>query len=104
MEITRESAAGPHRLRVGEVLVVRLDENPTTGYLWQHAIFPPGALELVDSKVERKGELPGAGGTRRFTFSATHPGAARVILSRRRPWEPETAELERLELTVDVLE
>ncbi len=76
MEITRESATGPHRLRVGEVLVVRLDENPTTGYLWQHAIFPPGVLEPVDSQMERKAELPGAGGTRQLTFSATRPGAA----------------------------
>jgi predicted secreted protein len=104
MEITRDSAGGRHRLRVGERLVVRLDENPATGYIWNHSVSPPDALQGVDSRMEAGSPLPGAGGTRRLIFLATRPGTALVTLTKRRPWEPQTAVLDKLELTIDILE
>ncbi len=84
----------------GDRLVIRIPENPTTGYRWA-----PGALaehlELEASEFTPPAELrPGAGGERVITLRATRPGQGEAEFLLSRPWEREPAERWRVAVTV----
>jgi inhibitor of cysteine peptidase len=86
-------------LTMGEELVLVLDSNPTTGYSWE-ASFDPQLVVLLKQEHRRTSELIGAGGKTIFTFRPVRPGTSAVILTYRRPWEPEAVETRSCELTV----
>lgn len=89
----------------GEVLTVRLDSNPTTGYSWNYEISDEGILEhLTDELVlpEAKEEFAGAGGTWCASFkpSFRKDGDVTLTLKYARPWEPQPIFIKTLSLTV----
>jgi inhibitor of cysteine peptidase len=88
MELGRADANRSVRIQVGEEAVVRLPENPTTGYVWELQAGAPEVLRLVESRFEPPPD-PGLGGagTRVLRFSTKAPGVADVKLISRRPWE-----------------
>lgn len=79
---------GTVEVQVGDEVVLRLPENPATGYRWE-LDAARGALELADdSYVRPRGSAGvGAGGERHFRFRATEAGATRVQLRLARGWE-----------------
>ncbi|GAB3598338.1 hypothetical protein GCM10027446_28270 [Angustibacter peucedani] len=92
--------AGAVEAGVGEDVVVRLDENGTTGYQWQPA-EPPAGVEVVASEfLPPSNDAAGAGGQRVITLRASEPGEHHVTLERRRAWEPAAAETAEVVLTV----
>ena len=89
----------------GEVLTVRLDSNPTTGYSWNYEISDEGILEhLTDELVlpEAKEGFAGAGGTWCASFkpSFRKDGDVTLTLKYARPWEPQPIFIKTLSLTV----
>ena len=89
----------------GEVLTVRLDSNPTTGYSWNYEISDEGILEhLTDELVlpEAKEGFAGAGGTWCASFkpSFRKDGDVTLTLKYARPWEPQPIFIQTLSLTV----
>jgi inhibitor of cysteine peptidase len=86
VELAQEDSGRRRTLSVGEVLVIRLAENPTTGYRWQ-AEFDSGRLQASDDRFEPSSDLPGAAGMRYLTFRALAPGETRLRLVNRRAWE-----------------
>ena len=101
--------ASSHTVRVGEELVIRLAENPTTGYVWQIRQSGAGALRVAESRFESGtpagARAPaGAGGERVVRLVGERPGRVQVEALRRRPWEPDSAALERKEFRVEVTE
>jgi inhibitor of cysteine peptidase len=75
-------------LRVGDSVVLRLAENPTTGYQW--ALEPGSDDVLTLQGSDYAGPTSsnvGGGGQRVFTFKAARAGSATVHLSLRRAWE-----------------
>ncbi|MCB1929472.1 MAG: protease inhibitor I42 family protein [Rhodocyclaceae bacterium] len=85
INLTRASADSRVRVRVGDILVVRLDENPTTGYRWQ--FVRPDVLATLGDEYSVTSALSGAGGQRVLRFTASSPGSGELILSLRRDWE-----------------
>jgi inhibitor of cysteine peptidase len=83
----------------GDRLVLRLPENPTTGYLWTWE--DTGALEVTRDETEA-GTAPGAGGTRVLEVTAVEPGRAALELTSRRAWDLTTPPNDRFVLTVEV--
>lgn len=78
------------RVSVGDRVIVRLQENPTTGYLWSIA----GAGDPVDSERDYLvpgGPSPGAAGEHVFVLRAVKAGKAEVAFVLRRPWERDAA-------------
>jgi predicted secreted protein len=73
-------------VRAGDLVTVRLSENPTTGYRWE-VEYDHTRLRLADDRFEGAQSPPGAGGERVLVFAAVHAGAARIRLVRRRVWE-----------------
>ncbi len=79
----------------GDEIVLRLAENPTTGYRWQ--------VERVEGPLEQGGDsyLPdpnmqfGSGGVRELHFKCCDEGRARLELKHWQAWEGESSVVER---------
>jgi inhibitor of cysteine peptidase len=75
-------------LGAGDSVVLRLAENPTTGYQWALEPGSDDVLALQGSDyIGPTSPNPGAGGQRVFTFKAARGGSATVHLRLRRAWE-----------------
>ena len=90
---------------VGQVLVLTLESNPTTGYSWE-------VVEAEDSVLRQSGEpefeaaseldppLVGAGGVEVFRFEAVGTGETQLELVYHRPWEEGVEPLETFSVQV----
>ncbi len=69
--------------------VVSLEENGTTGYLWNYKIADENIVKFEndDFIVPAQTGMTGAPGTRVFTFKAAAPGKTTIELSYARSWE-----------------
>jgi len=84
---------------VGEKIVVKLEENGSTGFVWNYTISNPDILKLVDENVINPNQgkpgqeqMSGAPYFKEWTFEVADAGDAVVIFSYYRPWEdPKTA-------------
>ena len=94
--LTRADNNRTAELRVGERLVMRLPENPATGYTW--------AIDETDSRLLTLGSTDyappetgsiGARGQRIFTFTARQPGEVALKLKYWRFWEGDASVTER---------
>ena len=80
--------------KVGEIIVIELDGNATTGYSWAER---PGRS---DSVLESKGNeykpremavgMVGAPGKSFFRYLVKAPGKTELVFGYSRPWEPQT--------------
>lgn len=100
MEIVLTSAhrGASIQASVGDVIVVRLPENPTTGYRWKSD--PSSGLALTGDDYTIMSTAPGAGGERILRFDVRAPGAFSLRLILVREWEASRAPLDRFEVTV----
>jgi predicted secreted protein len=98
------SDGGEAHVAAGDEVVVRLEENPGTGYQWSVRELPPG-MEVVSSE-HRQGErtAPGAGGERVIVLRAAKPVAGEVRLALARSWEIEQAPLQEFTLSLHASE
>jgi inhibitor of cysteine peptidase len=86
----------------GTILVISLNENPTTGFNWRMQPCPEHILILeADDFSPGAGSGVGGGGTRRFQFRAIGAGRAAIRAKYRRTWDPENKFAS--EFTPDVL-
>jgi inhibitor of cysteine peptidase len=87
---------------VGDTVVVRLAENPSTGFTWTIAITGAGVVVADYSPAGGSDPRPGAPGQRTFVLNATTAGDADVVLTLARPWEAGAAsQTRRLRVTVE---
>ncbi|MFI1726698.1 protease inhibitor I42 family protein [Streptomyces sp. NPDC020489] len=86
---------------VGDLVAVKLRENPTTGHLW--LITSEASDVLVAQGAQSspgEGAAPGAAGARTFTFQAQVPGVGLLELHLRRPWQADAPPLASFSLVV----
>jgi len=75
-------------VKVGQRIRVKLEENPTTGYMWTTKNSNPAIVKtLSDVFVPPNTKLMGAPGYRRTMFQAVVPGTVTLEYSYARPWE-----------------
>jgi inhibitor of cysteine peptidase len=75
----------------GDQIIVRLPENPTTGYHWRAESPASGVLDLQSDEFMQAGsQAPGAGGIRILRYLARGAGNTSVALELARPWEANT--------------
>ena len=92
--LTEEDDRAIVELQEGELLMVALPGNPTTGYEWAPA-EEPGFLERVpgvDYLPEPASAPVGAGGTFFFRYRAQAPGEGVLRFAYQRPWEEAPAQ------------
>jgi len=88
---------------VGEEFSIRLQGNPTTGYLWEVAANDPAVLKQKGEIVfVADNDRMGAGGQLIFRFVPRGVGSVRLKLVYRRPWEKEIPPIKAFEVTVVV--
>jgi len=92
------------RMNVGDLLVIRLMGNATTGYEW--ARVTPETLDsspidpIDESGYQTLGTEPvGAPGEFIFRYRAIRPGTVRIKFEYRRPWEANES-IDSFEVTV----
>jgi inhibitor of cysteine peptidase len=75
-------------LAENQELVVRLEANPSTGYVWEIAEMDGTVLrEVGTGEFEPGSTLLGASGTLTRRFEAVGPGQGKLFLVYHRPWE-----------------
>jgi inhibitor of cysteine peptidase len=89
---------------VGEPFMVRLAENPSTGYSW-NLTFDDGLKLDSDQYVARSvpANIVGSGGNHEWTFTPEKPGMYVISGIYKRPWESITGSEQRFTLTVSVI-
>jgi inhibitor of cysteine peptidase len=92
LEINKSHNGQLARLRVGNVLVLRLPGNPATGYQWQLSATNSPAVRLTVrpqySPSPANTSTAAAAGTYTFTFQAVQPGSGTLKLYYVRPNDP----------------
>jgi inhibitor of cysteine peptidase len=102
-----DDAGSQVELEEGQILVVTLESNPTTGYRWEQAENQESILEQMgeaEFKPSETGEPPlvGAGGWEIFRFKAISAGQMTLQLVYHRSWEEGVEPLKTFSLQVVV--
>jgi inhibitor of cysteine peptidase len=89
-ELTQADVKAVVAAQVGDVLVVRLAANASTGFAW--AWDEPAAAGVLAQAGEPAmsgvdATRVGSGGTQAWRFRVVKPGDAQLRLEYRRPWE-----------------
>lgn len=87
---------------LGDVIAVRLAENPTTGYQWAVVDVDRAVLEPQDASFLPNSAAIGGGGAKTVRFLAVGKGVARVELALRRTWEESASAIQRFGFMVEV--
>lgn len=88
--VTAADANSTVQLNAGDVLLVQLDGNPSTGYTWERVEPLAGALQpLEEPEFAPAKNLPGAPGRITLRYLAASC-SARLELVYHRPWETDT--------------
>lgn len=77
-------------VHTGQKVMIRLDENPSTGYSWQFFITPAKQTVITDiaeNYAAPDTPLAGAGGIKEYSFTAAQKGSVTVTGYYFRPWE-----------------
>jgi inhibitor of cysteine peptidase len=97
-----EDTGATREASVGDVVVIALAEQPTSGYRWGVEELTPELTLSGDEFVPDSDHQLGARGQRVFRFEARAPGAGRVTLRRWRKWEGEASIVERFGATINI--
>lgn len=89
------------------ILTVTLEENPTTGYLWNMTVGTEGILELQSdayTPTTTSDKVVGSGGSHSWIFKGISKGETVLTFKYFRPWEKEDTATETRTYTVTVAE
>jgi inhibitor of cysteine peptidase len=108
-EVSLDAAADGSQveLSAGQVLVITLASNPTTGYRWEVIDLDTAVLRQVgeaEFQSSDAGDAPlvGAGGVEVFHFEAAGSGQTALTLVYHRPWEEGVDPLETFAVQITV--
>jgi|WetSurMetagenome_2_1015567.scaffolds.fasta_scaffold18843_6 inhibitor of cysteine peptidase len=90
-------------LLTGDVLVITLDGNPTTGYQWRMLPNTDGIIELQgDPEYKSGGNLVGSGGKYSFNVKAVKAGTTTVDLKYYRSFEAGVPPIQTFSIDITV--
>lgn len=88
----------------GSHFAVQLQENPTTGYMWNATVSSGLVIKSSDfSQTPAAAGLVGSGGTRTWVILANDTGDQKFSASYRRSWEPVTGNETAFVVNVNVV-
>ena len=101
--LSEEDTGSTAELRVGDMMDVVLDGNPTTGFSWETTAIDESVLkQLGEPGFEPHTSLIGSGGKFTFRFQAVASGQTLLRLVYHRSWETEVPPEKTFEVTVVV--
>jgi len=104
VKLTASDNGGQVEVKTGDLIVVQLEGNPSTGYTWEAADLDAAMFEQV-GEPEFESDSPGlvgSGGTLTLTFKALQAGTATLNLVYHRPWETDVEPIETFSVTVTI--
>ena len=103
LDLEEADNGGEFVVERGSRVSIKLEGNPTTGYLWDLTECDQTIL-AQSSEVDYKSgsSLVGAGGIYTFDFKAVDSGKTRVKLIYHRPWETDIEPLNVFEVMIVV--
>lgn len=103
LELTERDHGRTVIVSAGEQVILRLEGNPTTGYLWELLRYNQELLTLVgETGFVRDADRPGAGGRFVFRFAPRAVGETRLQLAYLRPWEKKVKPIRNFEVLVKI--
>jgi len=107
VDVDANDAGSQVELEQGQILVITLESNPTTGYRWEQVESQESILQQMgeaEFKPSQTGEPPlvGAGGWEIFRFKAISAGQMTLQLVYHRSWEEGVEPLKTFSLQVVV--
>jgi inhibitor of cysteine peptidase len=96
------------QLKVGEVMVITLESNPSTGYGWFATSSNPdilaqnGESQYQEPQSSSTTSVVGAAGTETLSFQALKAGTATLTLDYKRGWETDVAPEKTITITMEV--
>jgi inhibitor of cysteine peptidase len=103
VQLTEADGGRTIELTGGDSVVIALQGNPTTGYLWEMLSGDKTILRPVgEPRFRRESSAIGAGGTFSMRFEAVAAGRAVLRLGYRRPFERDIPPIRTFQLTVIV--
>lgn len=85
LEVDDHANGSTLTLAPGQDLIIRLPENPTTGYRW--VVESCGAMRLDADDFIVTSTRIGGGGTRQLRWSVRAPGRSEISLTLKRAWQ-----------------
>lgn len=86
--------------KAGDVIIITVKENPSTGYRWIPQIDEEIIL-MEESKYRiDPGSRIGGGSARTFTFRVRAPGKTKIHLNLNREWEKEKSPIDQFEVFI----
>jgi inhibitor of cysteine peptidase len=99
--LTQSDNGSTIHVRPRDRIVIRLPENPTTGYRWAPEAGDDRVISLVSSEfAPPAGGGVGAGGAVALVFEARAAGEGSIRAKRWRDWEGESSVRERFAIKV----
>lgn len=107
IKLSAEDNGRTIEMKPGETLLISIDGNPTTGYIWEVDSVDENILGLAgepdySTDFKLKSGMTGVGGTYKFTFTAVSSGTTNLKLKYWRTFEPENPPVETFQVTVNV--
>ncbi|UGV40122.1 protease inhibitor I42 family protein [Methanococcoides orientis] len=102
--LTEDANASEVTMEQNDLIVLKLKENPTTGYSWEVTV--PEGLTLVEDDfviAQEDEDLVGAGGIHEWKFQAENEGTYEISAIYKRSWENTTGDEDTFGMTVTVL-
>ena len=94
----------PSKINEGDRIIIRLEENSSTRYLWAVDVKEGDSVEIQDSNSSVSTDTGfGADGLRTITFTAKKPGLTQIKLKQWREWEGDDSVIDRYNVTINVL-
>ena len=89
-------------LTTGQIVIITLEANPTTGYTWEVAEAPGGQVmrQAGEIEFESDSDAIGAGGVQIFRFEVLNAGQTNLTPIYHRPWEKDVEPLDTFTLQV----
>jgi inhibitor of cysteine peptidase len=102
VSLTAADSGRVRSVNVGDVVVISLDESPTSGYRWDVEDLTPLLAPAGDDFIPARHTQLGGGGTRALRFEARAAGEGRITLHRWRSWEGEASIIESFDATIEI--
>lgn len=99
--VNEEQNNGTVTLGLNNILTLKLNENPTTGFQW-NLTTSPGLVVIADNYLPSAPQLMGSGGVHTWDMKAVQTGIQDIKAVYKRSWEPVTGNETTFSMTVIV--
>ncbi len=107
LKLDASADGSTQQLKVGQVMSISLETNPSTGYSWYATSSNPeviarmGEPEILEPTASST-PIVGAPTTGTFFFQALKAGGATIILDYKRGWEQDVTPVQTITIKVEV--